>query len=62
MPALIDPHDVYAANRTGKLSAAVAGFPERIYVPISGRNRVDVIDPTRSRSSINSRWEGSHST
>jgi YVTN family beta-propeller protein len=45
MPALIDPHDVYAANRPGKLSAVVAGFPERIYVPISGRNRVDVIDP-----------------
>jgi YVTN family beta-propeller protein len=45
MPALIDPHDVYAANRPGKLSAAVAGFPERVYVPISGRNRVDVIDP-----------------
>ncbi len=45
MPALIDPHDVYAANRPGKLSAAVAGFPERIYVPISGRHRVDVIDP-----------------
>jgi YVTN family beta-propeller protein len=45
MPALIDPHDVYAANRPGKLSTAVAGFPERVYVPISGRNRVDVIDP-----------------
>jgi YVTN family beta-propeller protein len=45
MPALIDPHDVYAANRPGKLSPAVAGFPERIYVPISGRHRVDVIDP-----------------
>ena len=42
---MIDPHDVYAANRPGKLSAAVAGFPERIYVPISGRHRVDVIDP-----------------
>jgi YVTN family beta-propeller protein len=45
MPALIDPHDVYAANRPGKLSTAVAGFLERVYVPISGRNRVDVIDP-----------------
>jgi YVTN family beta-propeller protein len=45
MPPLVDPHDVYAAARTGNLSAAVSGFPERVYVPNSGGNTVDVIDP-----------------
>ena len=45
MPAVLDPKDVYAANRPGKLSPVVAGFPERVYVPNSGRNTVDVIDP-----------------
>src|SRR5712692_734527 len=45
MPPLLDPQDVYAANRPGNLSSAVRGFPERIYVPNSGRNTVDVIDP-----------------
>jgi YVTN family beta-propeller protein len=45
MPPLLDPRDVYAANRPGKLSAVVTSFPERVYVPNSGRNTVDVIDP-----------------
>jgi YVTN family beta-propeller protein len=45
MPPLVDPHDVYAAARPGNLSAAVSGFPERVYVPNSGANTVDVIDP-----------------
>jgi YVTN family beta-propeller protein len=45
MPALVDPHDVYAANRPGNLSPAVKGFPERVYVPNSGSDTVDVIDP-----------------
>jgi len=45
MPALVDPHDVYAASRPGKMSPAVSGFAERVYVPNSGRNTVDVIDP-----------------
>jgi len=45
MPPLVDPHDVYAANRPGNLSPAVQGFPERVYVPNSGRGTVDVIDP-----------------
>jgi YVTN family beta-propeller protein len=45
MPALVDPHDVYAAGRPGNLSASVKGFPERIYVPNSGSDTVDVIDP-----------------
>jgi YVTN family beta-propeller protein len=45
MPPLLDPHDVYAAARPGQLSAVVRNFPERVYVPNSGRNTVDVIDP-----------------
>jgi YVTN family beta-propeller protein len=45
MPALLDPHNIYAANRPGELSPAVAQFPTRIYVPNSGSNSVDVIDP-----------------
>jgi YVTN family beta-propeller protein len=45
MPPLVDAHDVYAADRPGRLSSAVRGFPERVYVPNSGSNTVDVIDP-----------------
>jgi YVTN family beta-propeller protein len=45
MPPLLDPRDVYAADRPGNLSPAVRGFPERVYVPNSGRGTVDVIDP-----------------
>jgi YVTN family beta-propeller protein len=45
MPPLLDPKDVYAAARPGKLSPVVAGFVERVYVPNSGHNTVDVIDP-----------------
>jgi len=45
MPPLLDPRDVYAADRPGNLSPTVSGFPARVYVPNSGRNTVDVIDP-----------------
>jgi DNA-binding beta-propeller fold protein YncE len=45
MPRPLDPHDVYAANRPGLLQPAVRGFPARVYVPNSGRDSVDVIDP-----------------
>ena len=45
MPPVLDPKDVYAANRPGMLSPVVTGFPERVYVPNSGSNTVDVIDP-----------------
>jgi YVTN family beta-propeller protein len=45
MPPLVDPHDVYAADRPGNLSPSVSGFPERVYVPNSGGDTVDVIDP-----------------
>jgi YVTN family beta-propeller protein len=45
MPPPIDPRDVYAAGRPGNMSPAVKGFPDRVYVPNSGSNTVDVIDP-----------------
>jgi len=45
MPALIDPHDLYAADRPNALSPTVQKFPSRVYVPNSGSNTVDVIDP-----------------
>ena len=45
MPPVIDPHDIYAADRPGDLSATVKRYPARIYVPNSGSNTVDVIDP-----------------
>ncbi len=43
MPPVPDPHNIYSETRS--LSSAVRGFPERIYVPNSGSNSVDVIDP-----------------
>jgi YVTN family beta-propeller protein len=45
MPPPLEPRDVYAAGRPGNMSPAVRGFPDRIYVPNSGSNTVDVIDP-----------------
>src|SRR5437867_2444684 len=45
MPPLVDPRNVYAAVRPGNLSQVVSGFPERVYVPNSGSDTVDVIDP-----------------
>src|SRR5262249_51379972 len=44
-PASVDTRDVYAASHAGNLSPAVRGFPDRVYVPNSGWNTVDVIDP-----------------
>ena len=38
--------NVYKATTTGALSPAVAGMPERVYVPNSASGTVDVIDPT----------------
>ena len=37
--------NVYAATQSGTLSPAVAGIPERVYVPNSGTGTLDVIDP-----------------
>jgi YVTN family beta-propeller protein len=45
VPPLLDPRNVYAADRAGMLSPAVRHFPERIYVPNSLSDTVSVIDP-----------------
>ena len=45
MPPLLDPHDVYAADRPGRLAPAVRKFPSRVYVPNSDSNTVSVINP-----------------
>ena len=45
MPPVLDPSDVYAADRPGMMSPSVAGFPSRIYVPNTLSNTVTVIDP-----------------
>ena len=45
MPPVLDPHDIYAADRPGDLSPSVKDDPSRIYVPNSGSNTVDIIDP-----------------
>ena len=45
MPPLVDTHDVYAGARAGNLSPVVRNFPDRVYVPNSDSNTVDVIDP-----------------
>ncbi|MFD9129631.1 hypothetical protein [Kitasatospora sp. NPDC059571] len=45
MPPLLDPHDLYAADRPGQLSSAVQGFPSRVYVPNTESDTVSVIDP-----------------
>ena len=39
------PLNVYAAAGPDGLSASVSGFPNLVYVPNSGDNSVDVIDP-----------------
>ncbi|MFD9288830.1 beta-propeller fold lactonase family protein [Streptomyces sp. NPDC060030] len=45
MPPVLDPEDVYAADRPGKLAPAVKDFPSRVYVPNTNSNTVSVIDP-----------------
>jgi DNA-binding beta-propeller fold protein YncE len=44
MPPPLDPHDLYAADRPGRLSRVVRSDPALVYVPNSGSNTVDVID------------------
>jgi YVTN family beta-propeller protein len=43
IPPLLDPHNVYAAERPGLLSPTVRGDPALVYVPNSQSNTVDVI-------------------
>jgi len=45
MPPVLDPTDVYAADRPNQLSPAVKDFPSRVYVPNTNSNTVSVIDP-----------------
>ncbi|MGW3950922.1 YVTN family beta-propeller repeat protein [Streptomyces sp. NPDC004752] len=45
MPPVLDPKDVYAADRPGLFSPAVKDFPSRVYVPNTNSNTVTVIDP-----------------
>ncbi len=49
MPLVVDPNDIYSETRAGNLSPAVRGFPALVYVPNSGSNTVDVIDPNTFR-------------
>jgi len=49
VPRLLNPHDVYAADRPGMLAPAVRKFPSRVYVPNSESNTVSVINPTTYR-------------
>jgi DNA-binding beta-propeller fold protein YncE len=44
MPPVLNPDDVYAATRPGRLSPAVRRFPARVYVPNSRSGTVDVLD------------------
>jgi YVTN family beta-propeller protein len=45
MPALIDASNLYSEAASGKMSAAVAGALQRVYVPNVKSNDVYVIDP-----------------
>jgi YVTN family beta-propeller protein len=45
MPPVLNPSDIYSETKPGNFSPAVKGFPDRIYVPNSDSNSVDVIDP-----------------
>ena len=49
MPPVLDPQYIYAADRPGDLSPTVKDYPSRIYVPNSGSNTVDVINPATYR-------------
>jgi YVTN family beta-propeller protein len=44
MPPVLDPTDIYAADRPGLLSPTVRNDPAYVYVPNSTSNTVDVID------------------
>ncbi len=45
VPALVDPTNVYAADRAGNLTGPARFALPRVYVPNSLSNTVDVIDP-----------------
>jgi len=45
MPRVVDPNNIYSETGPGNLAPAVRAFPDLVYVPNSGSNTVDVIDP-----------------
>ncbi|MFJ5533590.1 hypothetical protein [Streptomyces sp. NPDC093261] len=45
MPPVLDPSDLYSADRPGRLSDVVKDFPSRVYVPNTNSDTVTVIDP-----------------
>ncbi len=49
VPPLLDPQNVYAADRAGGLSAAVGADRALVYVPNTGSNTVDEVDPQTYR-------------
>jgi DNA-binding beta-propeller fold protein YncE len=49
MPPPLDPNDVYAADRPGRIAAAAARARPLVYVPNSQSNTVDEIDPRTYR-------------
>jgi YVTN family beta-propeller protein len=49
MPPVPDPSNLYSETATGRMSPAVAGALERIYVPNLRSNDVSVIDPATSK-------------
>ena len=49
MPPIVDPNNIYSETRSGMLSSVMKGYPPRVYVPNSGSNTVDEIDPRTFR-------------
>jgi DNA-binding beta-propeller fold protein YncE len=49
VPRLLDPHNVYAADRAGHLSPVVRHFASLVYVPNTASNTVNEIDPRTYR-------------
>jgi DNA-binding beta-propeller fold protein YncE len=49
MPPVLNPNDLYTADRPNQLSDVVKNFPSRVYVPNTISNTVDVIDPATFR-------------
>lgn len=45
MPVVIDPNNIYSANKPNNLSDVVKAMPERVYVPNLRSSTVTVIDP-----------------
>jgi DNA-binding beta-propeller fold protein YncE len=49
IPPPLDPRNVYAAERPGRLAAAARAAPPRVYVPNSDASTVDAIDQRTGR-------------